>query len=209
MKTLCIFLLAASSALAQSASATFQFAGEPLGFTVTVNPNGFTPEINGLESQLNPTCSGLTLASGITAGSTSYTVAGITSQCVFSPGNGFGIGCAATGGGCAVVAVIKAAGCNTGTGVCPVIQGTLGTTPGTYPTGTPVTVMQFGTGGATVCALIPILQTFAQRGAVTVTQPVNSANASTAIAAQNATITTAAATILSLINGAFGCAATL
>jgi hypothetical protein len=209
MKTISVLLLSAASMLAQSASATFQFAGEPVGFTVTVNPNGFTPEINGLESQLNSTCSGLTLASGITSGSTSYTLAGITSQCVFSPGNGLAIGCASSGGGCAVVSIIKAAGCNTGTGVCPVIQGTLGTAPGTYPSGTPITVLQFGTGGATVCALIPILQTFAQRGAVTVTQPANSANASTAIAAQNATITTAAATILSLINGAFGCAATL
>lgn len=204
MKTLLTFILTAASILGQSASAIFQFPGEPLGFTITVNPNGFTPEINGLETQLNSSCSGLTLASGVTSSSQTFTLANVSSNCVIGPGNGLAFGCGPSGG-CTNVAVVKAAGCTNN--VCSVIQGTLGTTPGTFAAGTPVTVIQFGTGGATVCALIPILQNFAQRGAVTIIQPSNPANASAAIATQNTTITTAAATILSLINNAFTCTA--
>jgi len=201
MKTLCIFLISAASLMAQSATATFQFAGEPLGFTVTVNPNGFTPEINGLEGLLNPACSGtITVTAQVTAGSTTFTLS--DASCV-KPGNGLAFGCAAAGGGCAAVAVVKLAGCTAN--VCSVIQGTLGTTPATFPIGTPVTVMQFGTGGALSCAMIPIYQALAQKGAVTVTPPVSPANASTAVATQNTAALNAASANTTTINGAFTC----
>lgn len=204
-KIIFAFILTAAPALAQSATETFQFAGEPLGFTTTVNPNGFTPEINGLEGLPNPACSGgITLASGVTAGSTTFTLS--DASCV-KPGNGLAFGCAPTGGSCTMVAVVKAAGCTNN--VCSVIQGTLGTTPGTFASGTPVTVMQFGTGGALSCALIPIYQALAQKGAATVTPPVSPSSASTAVATQNTAIATAAAAITSLINGAFTCTPTL
>lgn len=199
-----IALIFSASAWAQSATATFQFAGEPLGFVTTVNPNGFVPEINGLEGLLNSACGSaapITLTVAVTSASTTFALS--NASCV-QPGNGLAFGCAPTGGGCSLVAVVKAAGCTNN--VCSVIQGTLGTTPASFPIGTAVTVMKFGTGGALSCALIPIYQALAQQGAVTVTQPVNSALASTAVATQNATITTAAAAILSLINGAFACA---
>jgi hypothetical protein len=191
--------------MAQSATATFQFGGEPLGFTTTVNSNGFTPEIQGLETLLAQGCSsGITLASGVTSGSTSFTLS--DASCV-KPGMGLAFCPTVGAGNCTLVAVVKAAGCTAN--VCSVIQGTLGTTPGTYASGTPVTVMQYGTGGSLSCALIAIYQTLAQKGAVTVLQPANSALASTAVATQNTAITTAAATIASLINGAFTCVPTL
>lgn len=204
-KLAALALLTAALGFGQSVPVTIQFPGENIGTILTVNPNGFAPEIAGIETLLNPACSGLTLTQPVTASSTTFTLS--NASCVL-PGNGIGLGCAAGGAGCTEVAGVKAAGC--ANNICPVAQHQIGTTGGNYPAGTPVTVTAFGWGSSLVgCGIIPILQALAQKGSAATTQPANTSFASTAVAAQNATIASAAATILSLINGAFTCAPTL
>jgi hypothetical protein len=205
------FIIAAalfSSVLSAQSTATIQFSGEvnTVSQTLTVNTNGFTPEINGLESLLAPGCYQpggapiYTLTAAVTSVSTSYTIS--NAACV-QPGMGIAIGCAGSGGNCSIVAIVKAAGC--AGNVCPVVQGQLGTTAGSYAIGTPVTIIQYGNGESAVCgtALISLKQ-FAQLGAATASVPVSSTT-STAIATQNSVISAALASIASIISGAFTC----
>jgi hypothetical protein len=209
MKTI-LFLALAATALAQSSSTTIQFVGTSVGATLTVNAAGFPPEINGIEvTQVVGGCSGITLQSGITSTSTSITLTGVPASCTITPGMGIYLGCAAGGGSCTSGSTIKAAGCSGSPLSCPVVQGQLGTTPGTYATGTAVTILLGGDGNQFVCAvLLQHLKFLAQLGAVGYVPAAVPSAASTAVATQNSTIQTAIAANTSTISGAFTCTPT-
>jgi hypothetical protein len=209
MKRLILLLLITTSAFGQSATATIQFSGTPIGAIITVNPNGFVPEIQGIEvTQQVGACSGASLQAQITSASTSIPLT-VPSGCTVLPGMGIALGCAAGGGSCTSVSTIKAAGCSGTPLSCPVVQGQLGTTPVTYASGVAVTILKGGDGNNFLCgAMLTILQTLAQLGAATVNNPAVPAAASTAVATQNTAITTAVGTINSTIAGAFSCTPT-
>lgn len=201
MKKLLALSFLAVNCYAQS-SATLQFAGETVGAVLTVNTNGFTPEIQGLENLIVSTGNNILLTVGVTAGSTTYTLSNATGVL---PGMGLAFGCSVGGGNCSVVAVVKAAGCTAN--VCQVVQGTLGTTGnlGVFAIGTPVTVIQYGNGSMLTCSLLDKYRYLAQAGAATASTPNNSSLASTAMATQNAAIAAAAAANAAIIAAAFTC----
>ena len=209
---LIIALLFSASLWAQSSSATIQFAGTNVGAIITVNAAGFTPEIQGIEINGQVAgCAGITLQAQITSGSTSMPLTTIPAGCTITPGMGIALGCAASpGGSCTSVSTIKAAGCSGSPLSCPVVQSQLGTTAGTYAAGSAVTILWGGDGNNFICnkVLVPYLVYLAQQGAATVNNPAQAALASSAVATQNAAMTTAATSIASTIAGAFSCAPT-
>lgn len=208
LASLCVF--AGSVCWGQSSSTTIQFSGTSVGAILTVNANGFTPEIQSIEIQQQAAaCAGTVLQSQITSASTSIPLT-VPGGCTITPGMGIALGCALTGGSCTSVSTVKAAGC-TGTSPvsCPVVQSQLGTTAGTYAAGAPVVILNGGDGNQILCgAMLKILQTWAGFGALTVTSAPFPQAASSAVATQNTAITTALAAINAAIAGAFSCVPT-
>lgn len=202
---LLLFLLIAVSAFGQS-SATLQFAGTNVGSTITVNPNGFTPEIQGIEIQGQVAgCSGVTLTSQITNASTSFPVTTIPAGCTILPGWGLALGCVAGGGSCTEVATVKAAGCSAGS--CPVVQHQLGTSGGSFAAGSAVTVLWGGDGNNFLCnrVILPYLVYLANLGAATVNAAPVPGLGSTPVTTQNAAMAIAVSINNSTIAGAFSC----
>ncbi len=209
MKILLTFALFAASAFAQSA-VTIQFSGTNVGAILTVNPNGFTPEIQGIEiTQQVSGCSGTTLQAQITSASASMPLT-VPVGCTITPGMGIALGCAAGGGSCTSVSTIKAAGCSGSPLSCPVAQGQLGTTPGTFAVNSPVTILKGGDGNNWLCnaVILPVLQSLAQLGTAKVQDAPIPALASSTVASQNAAIASADKNAVT-IAGAFTCAPTI
>jgi hypothetical protein len=208
MKKLLLIFASAVMAWGQSSSATIQFAGTNVSAILTVNAAGFTPEIQGIEiTQQVGACNGTVLQAQITSGSASIPLT-VPAGCTITPGMGIAIGCAAGGGSCTSVSTVKAAGCTGSAPVsCPVVQGQLGTTPGTYAAGSAVTILKGGDGNNWLCnaVILPVLQSLAQLGAATVNTAPVPATASTAVATQNTAIATAVSANALTIAGAFSC----
>lgn len=203
MKTLCIFLLSTASVWGQ-ATATINFntvgqGPEQITTTINIGVESFNTLIGGIESQVSSICSApVTLTQAITSASTSYTLS--NASCI-QPGNGLGIGPV---GAFTQLAGVLNAGC-TGN-VCQVAQGQLGTTKGSYPIGTVVTVLTNGWGSIMACnAVVNVLQSLNARGGATTMPPSAPAFAGTIVAAQNSTIATAATAITSAILASIKC----